>query len=73
MPIAKPKNTSDDREIQSVPTEESQNIIHETFIELEKHMIALTFDDGPSKHTDRLLNIFYAYGGKGTFLLLEIY
>ena len=35
-----------------------------------KPMIALTFDDGPSKHTDRLLDIFAAHGGKGTFFVV---
>ena len=33
-------------------------------------MIALTFDDGPSKHTQRLLDIFEQYGGKGTFFVV---
>ena len=33
-------------------------------------MIALTFDDGPSAHTDRLLDIFKKYGGKGTFFVV---
>ena len=33
-------------------------------------VIALTFDDGPSVHTDRLLNIFSTYGGKGTFFVV---
>ena len=33
-------------------------------------LIALTFDDGPSAHTDRLLNIFNTYGGKGTFFVV---
>ena len=33
-------------------------------------MIALTFDDGPSKHTARLLDIFAAHGGKGTFFVV---
>lgn len=36
----------------------------------DKPMIALTFDDGPSKHTDRLLDIFAAHGGKGTFFVV---
>ena len=36
----------------------------------DKPMIALTFDDGPSAHTDRLLDIFARYGGKGTFFVL---
>ena len=33
-------------------------------------MIALTFDDGPSQHTSRLLDILEANGVKGTFLML---
>lgn len=35
-----------------------------------KPMVALTFDDGPSAHTDRLLDIFSASGGKGTFFIV---
>ncbi len=33
-------------------------------------MIALTFDDGPSANTERLLKIFKKYGGKGTFFVV---
>ena len=33
-------------------------------------MIALTFDDGPSEHTTRLLDILEANGVKATFLML---
>lgn len=39
-------------------------------IDPDKPMIAITFDDGPSAHTDRLLDIFARYGGKGTFFVL---
>lgn len=39
-------------------------------IDPDKPMVALTFDDGPSKHTARLLDIFATYGGKGTFFVL---
>lgn len=39
-------------------------------IDPDKPMIALTFDDGPSAHTDRLLDIFARYGGKGTFFVV---
>ena len=39
-------------------------------IDPDKPMIALTFDDGPSAHTDRLLDIFAKYGGKGTFFVV---
>ena len=43
---------------------------NKTPIDPDKPMIALTFDDGPSAHTDRLLDIFARYGGKGTFFVL---
>ena len=33
-------------------------------------MVALTFDDGPSKHTARLLDLFATHGGKGTFFVV---
>jgi len=39
-------------------------------IDPAKPMLALTFDDGPSAHTERLLNIFKAHGGKGTFFVV---
>ncbi len=39
-------------------------------IDPDRPMIALTFDDGPSAHTKRLLDIFRKYGGKGTFFVL---
>lgn len=39
-------------------------------IDPDKPMIALTFDDGPSLHTPRLLNIFKKHGGKGTFFVV---
>ena len=39
-------------------------------IDPSKPMVALTFDDGPSKHTARLLDAFVTYGGKGTFFVL---
>lgn len=38
--------------------------------EPDKPMVALTFDDGPNTHTDRLLDIFKEYGGKGTFFVV---
>ena len=39
-------------------------------IDTDRPMVALTFDDGPSAHTQRLLDIFEKYGGKGTFFVL---
>lgn len=39
-------------------------------IDPDKPMLALTFDDGPSSNTDRLLNAFATHGGKGTFYVV---
>ncbi len=39
-------------------------------IDPDKPMLALTFDDGPSANTDRLLNAFAAHEGKGTFYVV---
>ena len=36
-------------------------------IDPSRPMIALTFDDGPSEYTERLLNVLKEYGGKATF------
>jgi peptidoglycan/xylan/chitin deacetylase (PgdA/CDA1 family) len=33
-------------------------------------MVALTFDDGPSKFTPRIIDVFNRYGGKATFCVL---
>jgi len=33
-------------------------------------MIALTFDDGPSSHTDRILDILERYDGRATFFVV---
>lgn len=41
-----------------------------TALDPNKPMVALTFDDGPSKHTHRLLDVFADYGGKGTFFVI---
>lgn len=39
-------------------------------IDPDKPMLALTFDDGPSAHTDRLLDVFAEHGGKATFFVV---
>ena len=52
-----------------LPNEDSSNVLT-TSIDPTKPMIALTFDDGPSKHTQRLLDLFAQYGGKGTFFVV---
>ncbi|MCL2374734.1 MAG: polysaccharide deacetylase family protein [Treponema sp.] len=33
-------------------------------------MIALTFDDGPSEHTDSILDVLKRYGGRATFFVM---
>ena len=35
-----------------------------------RKMVALTFDDGPSEYTDRVLDVLNKYGGKGTFFVV---
>lgn len=52
------------------PATENETEIRERTIDPDKPMLALTFDDGPSAHTERLLDIFKTYGGKGTFFVL---
>lgn len=54
-----------DEETEKLPVEAP-----ETHIDPDKPMVALTFDDGPSAHTQRLLDIFRQHGGKGTFFVL---
>ena len=49
---------------------ENDTITPSTTIDPTKPMIALTFDDGPSKHTERLLDIFSEHGGKATFFVV---
>lgn len=39
-------------------------------VQADKPKIALTFDDGPSRHTERLLDQFQKNGGKATFFVL---
>lgn len=46
------------------------NVSPDTPIHPDRPMVALTFDDGPSKHTGRLLDIFSTHGGKGTFFVV---
>lgn len=46
------------------------NVLPDSPINPDMPMVALTFDDGPSKHTDRLLDVFAAHGGKGTFFVI---
>ncbi len=39
-------------------------------MENKRHPIALTFDDGPSEHTERILDAFKLHGGHGTFFVV---
>ena len=41
-----------------------------TEIDPNSPMLALTFDDGPSANTERILDVFNRYGGKATFFVL---
>ena len=66
------ENQLDDTENETevkLPENDDSNL-PSTSIDPAKPMIALTFDDGPSKHTERLLDIFAQYGGKGTFFVV---
>lgn len=59
------------QEVTQTATEMPTEKIHPEYeLDPNKPMIALTFDDGPSAHTERLLDIFETYGGKGTFFVL---
>lgn len=49
---------------------ENDITIPSSTIDPTKPMIALTFDDGPSKHTERLLDILAQYDVKGTFFVV---
>ncbi len=53
---------------EEMPTSSSSEYVR--YIDPEKPMLALTFDDGPSPHTERLLDVFNQYGGKGTFFVI---
>lgn len=50
--------------------ENTEESLLPTTIDPNKPMVALTFDDGPSKHSERLLDIFAEYGGKGSFFVV---
>lgn len=64
------ENILEETEVQSMPNQENSDNLIISEIDPEKPMIALTFDDGPSKHTERLLDTFATYGGKGTFFVV---
>ena len=51
---------------ETITTELNEPIV----IDPDKPMIALTFDDGPCKHTERLLDILAQYRVKATFFVI---
>lgn len=56
--------------ISTPPTDNVSHAPQTQPLDPSKPMIALTFDDGPGKHTSRLLDAFAAHGGKGTFFVI---
>ncbi len=62
--------TEIETEVPTEPATEAPTDVPERTIDPDKPMLALTFDDGPSAHTERLLDIFKQNGGKGTFFVL---
>lgn len=67
--------TKGEEEKEVIAEEKTEPIIIEKATEefpvnSQQPMVALTFDDGPSKHTARLLDMFASYGGKGTFFVV---
>ncbi len=74
-PTTTKKVTTTRRPATTVPVTEERVTIDFSDVDVEgidpdKPMIALTFDDGPSVHTPRLLNAFKKHGGKGTFFVV---
>ncbi|MBR5566262.1 MAG: polysaccharide deacetylase family protein [Roseburia sp.] len=71
LPVENESEVSETEELTETElTENTENNLTVTTIDPDKPMIALTFDDGPSKHTAHLLDIFATYGGKGTFFVV---
>lgn len=68
----KAKEDSDEDVKESQDKDENEKITEPDKIEFDKTkpMVALTFDDGPSAHTDRLLDIFAKHSGRGTFFVV---
>lgn len=55
----------ENKEVSAIPSIPEKQTVDPT-----KPMVALTFDDGPGAHTERLLEIFRTYGGKGSFFVV---
>jgi len=52
-------------EIEEIPHIEEYEPVY-----VRKPMIALSFDDGPSQHTERILDLLEEHGGRATFFVL---
>lgn len=71
LPVEIETTTTETEEVtETEQTETTEQNLSVTTVAPDKPMIALTFDDGPSKHTSRLLDIFATHGGKGTFFVI---
>ncbi|MBR4084127.1 MAG: polysaccharide deacetylase family protein [Lachnospiraceae bacterium] len=68
--LSVPKETPIEEYTDSPNPDTVLNIPPDTPINPDMPMVALTFDDGPGTHTDRLLNVFATHGGKGTFFVV---
>lgn len=82
-PEATPMTANNGAQIEMLSAEEETEAIPEPtaeptpeptpegrYIDPDKPMVALTFDDGPCDNTDRLLDIFAEHGGKCTLFML---
>ncbi len=65
-----PEQTPPTEPIGTPPTDSISHKPQTQPLDPNKPMVALTFDDGPGKHTSRLLDAFAAHGGKGTFFVI---
>lgn len=61
---------ADSSEIETETESISSELNEPILIDPTKPMIALTFDDGPSKHTERLLDILAQHRVKATFFVI---
>ena len=65
-----PETVTQDAESSDTERESPDVNASEDFNSVQKPMIALTFDDGPSRHTEHILDLLERYGGQATFFVL---
>lgn len=69
--VSENKEPLDTDPIETDPPENQEfPVIGTNDIDPNRPMLALTFDDGPSKYTDKLLDIFKEYNCRGTFFMI---